>query len=689
MLWLSGVPQTAGCLRAEQPTNYAAAATGASVAGPRNASGSQGKPNVAGDGEVTDYGPNHGYAWAHLGTPLTVTFAEPVRINKVELLLLDVDGRSYRYRMEALLGGQPQAVVDRSDAPCAGWQTLTFEPVRCDAVRVTFTDTTLESRSYHVVELAAYYQADPSQQSPLRRQYEESGQKRASTRAAVIGLAKVERAVFGNTTLLEQVRQLPRDRALVRSPDRELSRRVVLFRDGATLVAGLDEDGDAKDTDLRPDTDSDCWVVDYRGDGAIDRVIDYQDDDGDGDADVMVLYLLTPNVWSRASMTCVVVQDLDDDSELWKLVSYEYDQGRCQWDCDFAGDNWFAMGIYDERKRQWVSHAEDPFCFYDVDRDGCSEIAIRVRATDLAAHSLRYSFDLDNDSTPGNPRDYDCSVTALGRVDFPAEADAAFPLRGAGLLHFLRWDRAREVTPTAAWSRALLCWDEDDMNVNPHGGLDRGQERWEGVIAPAWEGFPQEGGPSVSRLNKRFELDADFSGKMQFYFSPVDSRLHLFGAESGGLEADLDHDGKVDMRWRMQDTDGDGFFDRWEKDVDGDGEYELRYDAADSRCELIPPDYARLHPVYSAALARTCERNAAAVVKMLGRGFASRLHQSRATGKADSLSPETNRYFGDLILDELFASALPKVPRGQARSLADTYLSGEVTAAVRLLAGPG
>ena len=51
----------------------------------------------------------------------------------------------------------------------------------------------------------------------------------------------------------------------------------------------------------------------------------------------------------------------------------------------------------------------------------------------------------------------------------------------------------------------------------------------------------------IRLLNKRYELDADFSGRMQLYYWAADRRLHLFGAEQGTLTADYNCDGAADM----------------------------------------------------------------------------------------------------------------------------------------------
>ena len=66
-------------------------------------------------------------------------------------------------------------------------------------------------------------------------------------------------------------------------------------------------------------------------------------------------------------------------------------------------------------------------------------------------------------------------------------------------------------------------------------------------------------------------MDLDNSGHMQLYYSPIDRRIHLRGADEGWMKADYDFDGKVDFEVRYADTDKDGIVDTWETDVDGNG----------------------------------------------------------------------------------------------------------------------
>lgn len=645
----------------EEPVNYASAAAGAVVEGPQNASGSQGRASAVNDGEVLDYSPNSGYAWAYLDTPLTVTLAEAQQINKIEVLFLDLDARTYQYRLEVSADGQAfETIADCTGEPRRSWQTHVFAARPVKIIRLTVTGTSVEAGSYHIVELAAWNQAPPEEPSPLRRKFDRRADflaQQRQARAKTIGLEEVVAAAFGKEEVMERARALDEAADLKLDLDQDGDPDILVWREGQTLLAGWDEDDDMAPHDVRPDEDSDCWVADYHGDGEIDRAIDYLDQDGDGDADASVLYLLTPNVWSRRDMTCVVIGDLDDDNRMWFLRNYEYDQGTCQWQCDFSGNEFFSMGHYDETQGRWVSWLENPFCFYDLDGNGDSEVVIRFSGNDLTLRSLRYSFDLDNDATSDSP-DYDFSLTALGNVQAPDELATTFPLRGGGKLTFVAWEHGREVAEWAPWNRALLCWDEDDNNVNPYGG-ERVHERWEGVIAHGSEHFPQEGGPSCGPFNKRYEVDNDFSGGLRLYSSGIDRRIHLCGAEFGWLDADYNYDGKVDLRFRYEDTDGNGFFDTWRIDSDADGRWDWTATMPDEQVQMIPWNYDEMHRLFADGLSaaqleqerllRILKERTGGQESDVERYWREGLPGFYASEKVRN-SPEGQRFYRDLIL---------------------------------------
>jgi hypothetical protein len=71
------------------------------------------------------------------------------------------------------------------------------------------------------------------------------------------------------------------------------------------------------------------------------------------------------------------------------------------------------------------------------------------------------------------------------------------------------------------------------------------------------------GGP-CQKWNVRREWAGKPATQRRLYYSDVDKRIHLFGAEEGWIQ--IGHFGGLDTvgEIRMFDTDGNGYFDRWE-----------------------------------------------------------------------------------------------------------------------------
>lgn len=360
-----------------------------------------------------------------------------------------------------------------------------------------------------------------------------------------------------------------------------------VWRDGDDLMVGLDENHDRARGSLRPDSLDDVTLVDYDRDGTVDRVLDWRDLDHDGRADQQVIYTLTPGNWSTERLACVVVEQYHVGRRFWHLERYQYIQSKCQWKTDFGGSGFFTAAYFDETSGRWHSFEENPFCFYDNDGDGLADEALRIAGRDRAVESIRWSWDADRDATPESPYDYDLSITAVGKAVAPAalsdsvllrESDRDAPAMGppfaraeSAYVPIVSWKHARAFAKEAVWKKALLCVDENDENVAAI-GEDR-HERWEGVIAEEAPGFMVVGGPPTSPHNKRYELDRDASGRLDFYVG-ADLEVHLRGAEAGWVVLDEDADPRRDAVLRMEDRDEDGLFETWLWDADADKTWE-------------------------------------------------------------------------------------------------------------------
>ncbi len=698
----------------QPPENYAAAANGATISGPQNASGSHDQPNCVIDGEVVDYGPHHGYAWADLEVPTLITFARPAVIDTVEVILLDISLRSFCYIVSVSADGEHwQQVADMSTTPVSGWRMHQFAPLEAGHLRLDFTATSLSSDSYHLVEVGAFHLGEQRQTGPLGQAWQHVRTARHLAEVALLGVGPAH-LVLQDPDLLGQLKSAPDHQPIYR--DLADGTHALLYRDQGAIVVALDDDGNMTPDATGPDMVNDCLAVDLDADGLLDRSIDYSDTDGDGIADTMVQTYVHWSCWGRDPVM-LLARDLDvGPLSLYHLDHYSYNQRTCQWQCDFGGDSYFVIFRRSRDHRRWIGTWENPFCFYDCDGDGLAEETVRISGSDTTIRSARFSINADNDTTAGQLYDYDVGITCLGQVPLPSEASATFTTRtGEATGQFLSWDKARQTVREMDWSRALLIWDENDHNVAARAPE---HERWEGIINARYRGFPQEGGPHCGSLNKRYELDADFSGRMQLYYWPGDGRLHLYGAEVGTLAVDYDCDGRVDMVIEYGDTDSDGFFDRRAidyrasglptREVAGPRTYCLPgSDAPEST--VIPYSYSEVVTFWPQALAERVT-DSAALMQALSE-FANRVQVQLPPGPLDFYenatprqfayierlrsSTEARRYYLDIAIELAFAQLIAQAEQSpddkaalQLKAAQRLYDRGQLQRALTALATP-
>ncbi len=356
------------------------------------------------------------------------------------------------------------------------------------------------------------------------------------------------------------------------------------------LVRVIDRDGDLRMGD-EPDYDSDLYLADWNADGTVDVVIEYMDLDGDNDVDAMAMYFPRGE-----GVMCWYAEDIGDDNLLWYDVAYTYDQRLCQGRTHFGGNELFCAFILEPGSSEWSPQWENPFAFYDHDLDGVSEEAIRIEGLDDTVKNLRYSFDADKDATWEHPRDFDVSITAHAPEGLRFEPQYATRrmLRNIPTGPFLDYYALPAWTLGAEWATRMLTWDEIDRNIDRDRSEDN-EERWEGVIAKGNDAFRQVGGPSSGPFNNRFEL-AGSPGRIRVYYAPTDQRIHLHGADTQWLEVDFDHDGVPDMRYSYVDSNGDGYIDVWELDLDGDGVVDDRW-TVNAACLDLTYNWGQIHAI--------------------------------------------------------------------------------------------
>ncbi len=99
----------------------------------------------------------------------------------------------------------------------------------------------------------------------------------------------------------------------------------------------------------------------------------------------------------------------------------------------------------------------------------------------------------------------------------------------------------------------------------------------------------------------RASVDFDRVEQLLQGFAVAFYNRHLYGAEHGTLWADDDADGRADRIIEYADTDGDGYFDRWQFDDGADGSFERTHSpdrAYDSTETPIPLEWESVTRAY-------------------------------------------------------------------------------------------
>jgi len=416
----------------------------------------------------------------------------------------------------------------------------------------------------------------------------------------------------------------------------------------------IDDDDDMTVSALKGDFDNDCLLIDRNRDGKygseMDLIVDWVDTNTDGKADLQIIAdnaSLKNKGWTPGHyMICI---DTDNDGVLnyidWNKLQLEpWDRiGQCDFMQDYSGKTILLKTHTSTFNMQEVRYNwENPFLFYDPDKDGRTEYAIRfmdkfsIDPTQKYPFSLsgkisdvRMSWDLDDDNAPGNEFDFDMSLLFRGKgFDYSKYVHRFQNMKGLqGTDSFFvdaRWRNNDELiyvehekayeqvfSPTAEWNECWLVFDEDDDC-----------QRWERVEfyepKDLYKNGARNGGldtnPQADVSGDRGEWDADFSGKGQLYISPLDGKIHLYGAEWGAWR--IDQFARYYQGWqgwrggadtiphndvcvepaiqpviKYTDTDNNGFFDLIEFDLNADKVFEERISLIDlelrDECEKI------------------------------------------------------------------------------------------------------
>lgn len=412
-------------------------------------------------------------------------------------------------------------------------------------------------------------------------------------------------------------------------------------------VMWIDDNDNMKNSDMEGDMNGDCLLIDRNKDGHYggigDLVIDWVEGRNNQPA-MQVIADYPPEevntIWPNGHYMWILDTDKDHvfnyvDWNTFKLESWEH-SGGSNFFPDYSGQSMFmkvhaAVNRIEDLRMNW----ENPFLFYDPDKDGLTEMAIRFvdsttyfkdESKNIHPRTMRFSgkvnwvsvsVDLDNDNRPGDDFDFDFTLGFRGGgfdymdqvhpVDMHSlpGTDSLFldpRLRHLNELIYSDHDHALPlVFNRGKWNKIYFVYDEDD---DCH--------RWERVefydpLDPFRIGTGNKGidnNPQSDPAGDRAEWDMDNSGKGKLYISRFDGKLHLYGAEWGCWR--IDQMAAVYQGWdrriikkepekfatvKYEDADQNGFFDKIFYDLDGDTTFETVIDlknlGIDDRCELI------------------------------------------------------------------------------------------------------
>ncbi len=445
---------------------------------------------------------------------------------------------------------------------------------------------------------------------------------------------------------------------------------LITRRDGH-IIQAIDDSGKAADIWNRTST---AYLVSYRGTGVVDRMVVYNDFDGDGKSDGMEMrhyqdgYLRY--IW--------FADNYDNDGvPVFALKNWHYAGGNALGN-RFRGNMQIYLNKYDPKSGRLAPLSECPFAFWDDDRDGHADVALRVSAAPLSslkgddpdyANNYKYMwapetvpleeignlnvrFSLNIDPVPRrdplNRPHFNFGFTMVGAVPY-----ATYP----NILRFNPKRRPPQTAVTIAWEEgqaAALNYPAQETGFT----WDEAREvwRWEGQFWIFERVFlPNTGGPT-HRWNMRREYSPKPSSHRRLYYSEADRRYHLWGATEGWMEAGHLVNQQKDLEFRWFDKDGDGYLDTVQV-FEGDNPLPSRESRFAPRAREAALDRDALREEYNRKVlpeAIEDNRRMIAVLKKFASSPAAEAYEAEAER---SETAERKRYCLDIARELLFLRA--------------------------------
>ena len=454
----------------------------------------------------------------------------------------------------------------------------------------------------------------------------------------------------------------------------------MITRKDGHIVEAIDDSGRATDIWNRTST---CYVVSLKGDGLVDRMIVYLDNDGDGKADEMEIrhyqegYLRYAWFGENYDKDGAQIFDLKD----W---SYAGNNGKNK----FRGNLMIYLNKYDPRTKSWLPLSECPFAFWDPNHDGHGDIVLRVSAAPLASltgpdtdYANNYSYMWAPEATPlaqiGNLNvRLSFNIDPAPRRDpldkphynFGFTSVAKVPYRYPDMTYTNPKRRPPQTVTRIAWKDGVnaginypaeetgFTWDES-----------RSVWRWEGEFWIYERVYLANTGGPTWRWNMRREYAPKPAARRRIYYSEADRRYHMLGAAEGWLEVGHLVNESKDLEFRWLDRDADGYLDTVQV-FEGGSDTPARESHFDPRAREVKLDREALAAEYNSRVlpqAIADDRQMIAALKHVAKASAAEAYEAEA---ARAEMPERQRYCLD-IARELYFLEVRKALRARSAAL--------------------
>jgi hypothetical protein len=382
------------------------------------------------------------------------------------------------------------------------------------------------------------------------------------------------------------------------------------------LVWVIDDDGD-ESLKSGGDFHDDCYVYDLNRDGLVDILVDYADENGDGQADFMEIRLFERGQLVRAYFG----YDFENIGEIFKfktpmdLISEKFSQ-------NLSGNKLYFKNVFNPLSGTWSPAETCPLASFDLNQDGLSDLVVRFNLqpsssdttrkqlpesfeswsremSDLLIQSLELSFDVDRANNQEKPFHYDLGLNLDGRLKYDFEHHPLYSLkrRPPQEVCAIAYEKILEVLSSYRATKIGLSWKEYGDQSTTGDSVSRLSEG-EG-IGWVWERRPvSTSGQSFQKWNVRREVADGLTSQPELYYSELDQRVHLYGAEEGWLQignfAGLPRLAEI----RYFDTDKNGFFDYREVYLTNSTRPVLVLKAKDEKAKKIGFDFRLLSDFY-------------------------------------------------------------------------------------------